>query len=143
MLIWKALSKCNVSHSKYVHTICIVYSISISLFLSCSLFFSSFQFNALSFILIYALSTVCTHWSSSDPKEISNLKYIFITITQLPNFNVFSPRFAAWTPDSLLWFILSVFIDLFVRSFVCCMCVCVCLSVRRDCRCVFIMKLLI
>lgn len=26
-----------------------------------------------------------------DPKEISNLKYIFITITQLPNFSVFSP----------------------------------------------------
>lgn len=67
-------------------------------------FFSSFgfcfiQFNALSFILICVLlSTPHAHTHSratvevrSDPKEISNLKYIFITITQLPNFSVFSP----------------------------------------------------
>lgn len=56
--------------------------------------FCFIQFNVLSFILIcVAWSTTCTAYTDVylDPKEISNLKYIFITITQLPNFSVFSP----------------------------------------------------
>lgn len=96
----KALGICNniVSAYKLYNVHHIAYSIFFYFaFIFLILFFFSFcfiQFNVLSFILIcVAWSTTCTAYTDVylDPKEISNLKYIFITITQLPNFSVFSP----------------------------------------------------
>lgn len=95
----KALGICNniVSAYKLYNVHHIAYSISIFLF---RFYFSDFFFilfysvqRALIYIDLCAWSTTCTAYTDVylDPKEISNLKYIFITITQLPNFSVFSP----------------------------------------------------